>query len=67
MLRLMANTVGRVKPQLGRQLRAALAMDKMNLAFDTAKIHNRYPELPCTSSAEVLAGHRHTRLEVGTK
>ena len=66
MLRLMANTVGRVKPQLGRQARAALAMDHMDLAFDTAAIHNRYPELPCTSPAEVLAGHRDSELEIAT-
>jgi len=33
-LRLMANTVGRVKPELGRQARAALAMDRVDLTFD---------------------------------
>jgi uncharacterized protein YbjT (DUF2867 family) len=56
MLRLMAGTVGRIKPQLGRQARAALAMDQTDLTFDTAPIHTRYPELPCTPAAEVLAG-----------
>jgi NADH dehydrogenase len=64
MLRLMANTVGRVKPQLGRQARAALAMDQVDLTFDTVAIHNLYPELPCTSAADVLAGGRESRLEV---
>jgi uncharacterized protein YbjT (DUF2867 family) len=63
MLRLMANTVGRVKPQLGRQARAALAMDKVDLAFDTVAIHTLYPELPCTSAAEVLADRRQLKLE----
>jgi uncharacterized protein YbjT (DUF2867 family) len=63
-LRLMANTVGRVKPQLGRQARAALAMDQMDLTFDTVAIHNRYPELPCTSAAEVLARRDQPELEV---
>jgi|SRR5579884_272499 len=67
MLRLIANTVGRVKPELGRQVRAALAMDQMNLAFDAAPIRRRYPELPCTSPAEVLAGHRQPELEIATR
>ena len=40
MLRLMANTVGRVKPQLGRQARAALVMDSADLAFNRAPMHN---------------------------
>jgi NADH dehydrogenase len=67
MLRLMANTVGRVKPQLGRQARAALAMDQEDLAFDTVAIHNLYPELPCTTVAEVLAGHRRSGLEAAPR
>jgi uncharacterized protein YbjT (DUF2867 family) len=66
MLRLIANTVGKVKPQLGRQVRAALAMDQAALAFHAGAIHNRYPELPCTSPGEVIAGHRHSELEVAT-
>ncbi len=32
-LRLMANTVGRLKPELGRQARAALTMDRLDLTF----------------------------------
>jgi uncharacterized protein YbjT (DUF2867 family) len=56
MLRLMASTVGRIKPQFGRQARTALAMDHTDLTFDTAPIHTLYPELPCTPAAEVLAG-----------
>ncbi len=65
-LRLMANTVGRVKPQLGRQARAALVMDRVDLTFDATRVHARYPDLPCTSPAEVLAGHRQSGLEVAT-
>jgi hypothetical protein len=42
-LRLMANTVGRLKPQLGRQTRAALVMDSVDLTFDTVGIHTLYP------------------------
>ena len=55
MLRLMAGTVGRIKPQLGRQARAALVMDDADLTFDAAPIHTLYPELPSTAAAEVLA------------
>jgi NADH dehydrogenase len=55
MLRVMAETVGRVKPQLGRQARAALAMDRVDLTFDAAPIHLAYPDLASTSVAHVLA------------
>jgi NADH dehydrogenase len=55
MLRLMANTVGRVKPLLGRQARAALAMDRTDLAFDAAPLHRQFPDLPSTELGEVLA------------
>ena len=63
-LRLMAHTVGRAKPQLGRQARAALAMDQLDLGFDAFAIHKLYPELPCTSAADVLACGRESKLEV---
>jgi uncharacterized protein YbjT (DUF2867 family) len=55
MLRLMANTIGRVKPQLGRQARSALAMDRTDLTFDSAPLHRDYPDLPSTSLSDVLA------------
>jgi NADH dehydrogenase len=55
MLRLMAHSIGRVKPQLGRQARAALVMDQADLTFDTSPIRQRYADLPCTGLAEVLA------------
>jgi uncharacterized protein YbjT (DUF2867 family) len=54
-LRLMANTVGRLNPQLGRQARAALVMDQSDLTFDSKPIHESYPGLPTTSVADVLA------------
>jgi uncharacterized protein YbjT (DUF2867 family) len=56
MLRLMASTVGCMKPQLGRQARAALAMDRADLTFDASPIHTLYPELPCTPATDVLVG-----------
>ncbi|MFZ1995097.1 MAG: hypothetical protein WAU75_13365 [Solirubrobacteraceae bacterium] len=52
----MASTVGRIKPQLGRQARAALTMDHTDLTFDATPLHRLYPELPFTAAAEVLAG-----------
>ena len=54
MLQVMAGTVGRVRPGLGRQARAALAMDSQDLTFDDDTVRRRFPELPCTSAAELL-------------
>jgi NADH dehydrogenase len=54
-LHLMANSVGRVKPELGRQARAALAMDRADLTFDPIDLHQRYGDLPSTTLADVLA------------
>ncbi len=51
----MASTVGRLKPQLGRQARAALTMDHMDLSFDATPLRRLYPDLPFTAAAEVLA------------
>ena len=48
-LRVIASTVGRLKPQLGRQMRAALAMDRIDLRFDSAAVRERFPQLPTTS------------------
>jgi uncharacterized protein YbjT (DUF2867 family) len=55
MLHLIANSIGRVKPQLARQVRAALVMDEADLTFDSTPIHHRYADLPCTALADVLA------------
>jgi uncharacterized protein YbjT (DUF2867 family) len=52
-LRTMANSVGRLKPAVGRQTRAALAMDREDLTFDASPIHRTYPDLPCTSLASL--------------
>ena len=37
--RAVAHTVGRANPQLGRQVRASLAMDTADLSFDSSPIH----------------------------
>ncbi len=54
-LRLMGTTIGRVKPALGRQAKAALIMDRVDLTFDTTAIHRIYPDLPATSLTDLLA------------
>ena len=54
-LQLMAHTVGRIKPELGRQIRAALAMDRIDLTFDPSAIRLAYPDLPVTTVADVLS------------
>jgi hypothetical protein len=59
MLRLMGGTIGRAKPELGRQASAALVMDSADLAFDAAPLRDSYKDLPITSLADVL-DHRGT-------
>lgn len=58
-MRTVAQTVGRVNPQVGRQVRASLAMDSENLTFDSSAIHERFPELPNTSVDELLSAQRY--------
>ncbi len=53
-LRAMAATVGRLRPELGRQARAALAMDHADMAFADDATRVRFPDLPCTTAAELL-------------
>jgi uncharacterized protein YbjT (DUF2867 family) len=53
-LRLMAGTVGRLKPELGRQVRAALFMDGTDLTHDAADIRLAYPGLACTPLSTCL-------------
>lgn len=55
MLHVMAGTVGRLRPDLGRQARAALAMDDLPLSDDTAT-RERFPDLPHRAVSEVIAG-----------
>jgi uncharacterized protein YbjT (DUF2867 family) len=53
-LRVMAATVGRLRPELGRQARAALAMDRLDMTFDATTTRERFAGLPCTSVGQVL-------------
>jgi uncharacterized protein YbjT (DUF2867 family) len=54
-LRLTGATIGRVMPALGRQTKAALVMDRVDLTFDTAAIRRVYPDIPATSLTDLLA------------
>jgi uncharacterized protein YbjT (DUF2867 family) len=51
-LHAMAATVGRLRPELGRQARAALAMDRTDMTFDPAASRPPYAGLPCTYLAK---------------
>jgi uncharacterized protein YbjT (DUF2867 family) len=53
-LHAMAAIVGRVRPELGRQARAALAMDCHDMSFDSGAVRTRFADLPCTSAADLL-------------
>jgi NADH dehydrogenase len=48
-LQLMAQTAGRLKPELGRQARAALLMDRIRLDHDAGDARQTYPDIPFTS------------------
>lgn len=53
-LHAMAATVGRIRPELGRQARAALVMDRDDMSFDDLATRSHFAELPCTSATELL-------------
>jgi uncharacterized protein YbjT (DUF2867 family) len=54
-LHVMAATVGRLRPELGRQARAALAMDRVDMTFDLDASRLPYADLRCTYLAQVLS------------
>jgi uncharacterized protein YbjT (DUF2867 family) len=56
-LRLLAAVLRPVKPNRARQMRAAVTMDSIDLTFMATDLHRRFPELPVTSLADILA-HR---------
>jgi NADH dehydrogenase len=61
MLHLLAAVLGPVQPNRARQIRAAIAMDTIDLTFAPTDLHRRFPELPATSLADILA-HRQTEI-----
>jgi uncharacterized protein YbjT (DUF2867 family) len=56
-LRLMARSAGYLRPELGRQARAALVMDRADFSFDATTIRQAYPGISCTSLSMCLAQH----------
>jgi len=53
-LHTIAATIGRLRPELGRQVRAALAMDNHNMTHYQDAVRTRFAELPCTSAEDIL-------------
>ena len=47
-LALMARSAGYLRPQLGRQARAALVMDQADFSFDATACRQAYPGISCT-------------------
>jgi NADH dehydrogenase len=56
-LRLLGAVLRPVQPNRARQMRAAITMDSIDLTFTATDLHRKFPELPVTSVADVLA-HR---------
>jgi len=54
LLRLLAAVLGPIQPNRARQMRAAIAMDTIDLTFVPTDLHRRYPELAVTSLADIL-------------
>ena len=55
LLGILAATIGRVRPSLGRQLRSAVFMDRTDLSHVSDDIEKRYPDLARTTVHELLA------------
>ena len=53
-LHTIAATVGRLRPELGRQALAALVMDHDDMTFAGGGARARFTDLPCTTVAELL-------------
>jgi uncharacterized protein YbjT (DUF2867 family) len=49
LLRVAAQTAGRISPVIGRQVRAALAMDTTDLSATPTAIRQAFPEIPSTT------------------
>jgi hypothetical protein len=55
MLRLLAVVLQPVQPNRARQIRAAIAMDTIDLTWAPTDLPRRFPELPVTSLSDILA------------
>lgn len=58
MLRFTGPIIERVNPARGRQIRASLSMDTVDLTFDAGPIHRTYPQLPNTPIDQVVRGNQ---------
>ena len=65
MLRLAAQTAGRVNPMVGRQVRAALAMDTTDLSAGPSAIRQTFSEIPTTTLEICLQRERPADRGVG--
>ena len=54
-LHVLATALGPIQPNRARQMRAALAMDTIDLTFGPTDLHRRFPELPVTLLADIIA------------
>lgn len=54
---ILASTVGLLRPQLGRQIRTALAMDHYDMTFSAETARAQFADLPCTSAVDLLRRH----------
>jgi uncharacterized protein YbjT (DUF2867 family) len=54
-LRLLAAVLRPIQPHRARQIRAAVTMDSIDLTFTATDVRRRFPELPVTSLADILA------------
>jgi NADH dehydrogenase len=61
-LHLLAALLGPVQPNRARQLRAAMAMDRIDFTFAPTDLYRRFPELPATSLADILARRQADRV-----
>ena len=57
----MPFVLGPLQPNRARQIRVAIAMDTIDLTFAPTDLHRRFPDLPATSLADILA-HRQTEI-----
>jgi uncharacterized protein YbjT (DUF2867 family) len=55
MLHLLAAALGLFQPNRARQIRAAIVMDSHDLTFAATDLRRRFPELPVTTVADILA------------
>jgi NADH dehydrogenase len=55
MLHLLAAVLGPFQPNHARQMRAAIAMDSHDLTFTPTDLSGRFPQLPVTALADILA------------